>query len=238
MDYRTYQQLRTYCAHDLRDHLNLPGYEEVMRVYARANGELGRLERERQLGLSLFQCRDLTPRELAAAALLADVSNHRAIYMQVEESPEGAEPAPPLEKSFAEQLAKQTRRAVKEYAVFLPPAEQAVLIENFENALDASSGTPESAEPPATVATPAKPGITRHKLRTNSLDAPIQKAIKLAGNTDTAPVFVQLKELAIGGELPFTGFVKDGALCYTDDNNLPATMTKAQLGKRLIKYRQ
>ena len=97
--------------------------------------------------------------------------------------------------------------------------------------------SPDSDDPPATVATHAGPNTTVHKLRTNSLDAPIQKAIKQAGSTDTAPVFVRLKELALSGELPFTGLVEGGALCYTDDNDRPATLTKKQLVKRLTKYR-
>lgn len=98
----------------------------------------------------------------------------------------------------------------------------------------ASPGAPEKGKP--TAVSPAVSNITRHKIRINSLDAPIQKAIKKADSLDTAAVFVQLKELAISGELPFTGLIKGDALCYTDDNDQPATLTKKQLGKRLKNY--
>lgn len=100
------------------------------------------------------------------------------------------------------------------------------------------SGTTEKPTPPAPVVTPAAP-ITRHKLKTDLLDAPIEKAIKQAGCLDTAAVFTQLKELALNGEaLPFTGVFEGAALCYTNDNDNPAVLTKEALRKRLSERRK
>lgn len=75
--------------------------------------------------------------------------------------------------------------------------------------------------------------IKINKFRRNSLDPAIDKAIKLAGNMKLADVYLQLKELAIEEEKPFTGVVDGDALCYTNDNGQPAKLTKNALGKRL-----
>jgi len=82
-------------------------------------------------------------------------------------------------------------------------------------------------------APPVGVGTIRHKLRANSLDVPIAKAIKQAESLVTGAVFLELRELAIGGEKPFTGYTEDGALCYTNDAGKPAKLTKDALGKRL-----
>lgn len=76
----------------------------------------------------------------------------------------------------------------------------------------------------------------RHKLRTNTLDGPISKAITLARSLDTAPVFLALRELALNGEVPFTGEVVSDSLCYTNDDNKHAVLTKNALGKRLKRF--
>lgn len=80
--------------------------------------------------------------------------------------------------------------------------------------------------------TPA-PVTQGNKLRRNNLDPAIDKAIKLAGNMKLADVYLQLKELALAGEKPFTGALEGDALCYTNDNNLPDKLTKNALGKKL-----
>ena len=87
---------------------------------------------------------------------------------------------------------------------------------------------PKSGDP-----TVARSNITRHKIRTNSLDVPIDKAIKSAGCLDASAVFLQLRELALNGEIPFTGVIEKDALCYTNDNNEPAKLSKAALRQRL-----
>ena len=86
----------------------------------------------------------------------------------------------------------------------------------------------------ATVPTNIK-GI--NKLRRNTLDPAIDKAIKQAGNNELADVYLRLKELALASEPPFTGVIDKDALCYTDDNNEIGKIKKGALGKRL-KIRQ
>ena len=81
-------------------------------------------------------------------------------------------------------------------------------------------------------ATPA-PVKQGNKLRRNNLDPAIDKAIKQAGNMALADVYLKLKALAIDEEKPFTGALDGDALCYTNDDNKPAKLTKDALGKRL-----
>lgn len=76
-------------------------------------------------------------------------------------------------------------------------------------------------------------GVMKHKQRINNLDAPIMKAIAKAGTLATATVFVQLKELALNEEKPFTGVIDGGALCYTNDDDKPAKLNKDGLRDRL-----
>lgn len=93
------------------------------------------------------------------------------------------------------------------------------------------------------LASPASPSAARpmieglnvrHKLRTNSLDAPIKKAINKAGSIETGAVYLELREMALHCENPFTGEFDGDALCYTkDDNRTAAKLTKDALGKRL-----
>jgi hypothetical protein len=84
---------------------------------------------------------------------------------------------------------------------------------------------------PAPAVIPAD--LSRNKERRNILDPAIDKAINLAKNTNVADVYLQLKELAIQQEKPFTGFIDGEALCYTNDNDQPAKLTKNALRKRL-----
>jgi hypothetical protein len=72
-----------------------------------------------------------------------------------------------------------------------------------------------------------------NKLRTNSLDAAIDKATVDAGSDDTAAVFLALRELALNGEVPFSGEVDGDALCYTNDKNQSDRFTKEALKGRL-----
>lgn len=95
--------------------------------------------------------------------------------------------------------------------------------------------TTETSRATANVSPPqTNGGITRHKLRTNSLDAPIQEAIAKAGTTKMAAVFQTLKERALAGDAqPFNGSFEGGALVYTNDKNEQATLSKDALGKRI-----
>ena len=75
--------------------------------------------------------------------------------------------------------------------------------------------------------------VTRNKLRRNSLDPAIDEAIKQAQSTELAAVYLILKAMALDEVMPFTGVLDGGALCYTDDENNPAKLTREALGKRL-----
>jgi hypothetical protein len=89
--------------------------------------------------------------------------------------------------------------------------------------------TPESS--PAD--SPAPLNVTRHRLRRNSLDAPIEQAIKLAGSMALSDVWVQLRELALGGIAPFTGVLDGDKFMYTDDDNKLAYFSRVALKARL-----
>ncbi len=121
---------------DLRAYFSKPEYFAILNLHIKlADGTIGQIEHEYQMALSLYQCIDLTPRERAAAELLAFISNHRAIAWQREsEPPNGNEPAPPLVKIEADALANQTLDAVNRYAAFLPEPERAVLLADCEAA--------------------------------------------------------------------------------------------------------
>ena len=80
--------------------------------------------------------------------------------------------------------------------------------------------------------------IYRHKLRTNILDAPIDKAISQAGCLQTADVYVKLKEIALNAEAPFSGLSEEGALYYTNEKDQRDKLTKNALDKRLAKRRK
>ncbi|MBY0473690.1 MAG: hypothetical protein K2Q13_01355 [Nitrosomonas sp.] len=72
-----------------------------------------------------------------------------------------------------------------------------------------------------------------NKLRRNILDPAIEEAIKKAGTTELADVFLQLKELAKDECPPFTGIFEGDALCYTNENDIQAKLSRSALGKRL-----
>ena len=97
---------------------------------------------------------------------------------------------------------------------------------------------PASGPVPATAVPTLPPAaallVTRHKLRTNSLDAPIKKAVKAANSLNTGAVYLELRTLALNCESPFTGTFDGDALLYTkDDNKTVAKLSKKNLGKRL-----
>lgn len=73
----------------------------------------------------------------------------------------------------------------------------------------------------------------KHKLRANTLDAPILKAIKAAESEVLAAVYLALREMALNQEQPFTGTTDGDALCYTTDDNKTAKLTKNALRKRI-----
>lgn len=80
---------------------------------------------------------------------------------------------------------------------------------------------------------PPAPAAQANKLRTNTLDPAIDQAIQQAGCTVLANVYLELKALAMDECKPFTGIVDGDSLCYTDDENKPAKLSKDALRKRL-----
>lgn len=95
------------------------------------------------------------------------------------------------------------------------------------------AANPTAAKVEAGAGTTPAPATRTNKLRRNNLDPAIDKAINMAGNMELADVYLQLKELAISGEKPFTGEVTGDMLHYTNDENKPDTLSKEQLRKRL-----
>jgi hypothetical protein len=85
------------------------------------------------------------------------------------------------------------------------------------------------------------PNPVRQKQRRNELDDVIDKAIASVDSYRTPTVWQALRELALAGELPFTGGLdENGSLMYTkdqysrDEKEL-AVLTKKSLGLRLIR---
>jgi hypothetical protein len=67
----------------------------------------------------------------------------------------------------------------------------------------------------------------------------IEKVIRDVGSEEFSAVFPRLRELALNGESPFTGFLgdEDGALCYRNPENKLNKLTAAALKKRLQRRR-
>ncbi|MBC8748534.1 MULTISPECIES: hypothetical protein [Paraburkholderia] len=78
----------------------------------------------------------------------------------------------------------------------------------------------------------------RLKIRWNTLDTAIEKAIEKAGNDKTPDVFVVLRSMALNEVLPFAGTVKDGALLYTNEKGKVVGLTKDGLDARLRRRRK
>lgn len=149
MDFRTYQQFRTYCREDLKEWTDLPGYAEVSHLWWKLEGDIGRIRREAQVADHLHQCNNITPRERAAAELLTVISNHRIIsWLREPEPPKGYEREEPLSPEDADAIAKQTIASVTRYAAFLPEREAAVLLADCETFAAATSGTTAKDAPP------------------------------------------------------------------------------------------
>ena len=76
------------------------------------------------------------------------------------------------------------------------------------------------------------------KLRRDCLDPAIDQAISAAGNDEYADVYLQLKEMALNEFRPFIGATNNGSLCYTNDNDDHAELSKAALRQRLKRRRK
>jgi len=124
MNYETYQTIRGYCWQDLGDFID----GQARNLASVIGGELDVMKYERDAAMELYQCSDLTPRERAAAHLLAVASNHRAIAWQREDDSPGGVPAAPLEPWQAAQLDRQTSEALTKYGAFIPEREAVALL--------------------------------------------------------------------------------------------------------------
>lgn len=117
------------------------------------------------------------------------------------------------------------------YSPMMSADVRSMVLEGFQNADGAQSQRAGAAAPPV-VATSESP--TRvNKLRRNNLDPAIDQAVRNVGTSALAEVYLELKEMALTGTKPFTGVVDGAALCYTNDKNETAKLTKDALGKRL-----
>lgn len=127
MDYPTYKQLRTYCWQALAAYLDTPNTN--LAVELAGGSERAEIEYECRFAQEFWNdCKDLTPREHAAARLLAAISNHWLHVWQREPNPpDGLEPAPPLENWQVVELEAQTAKAVRDYALAVPEHAAAVL---------------------------------------------------------------------------------------------------------------
>jgi hypothetical protein len=129
MDYRTYQNLRGYCWQDLSPYIDTKSSNDTLEIKRLIAGNRADIQHEHAAAMGLFQTSDLTPRERAAAHLLAMISNHRATAWYREPvTPDGKPPAEPLEAWQASELWAQTRLAVTEYAAFIPEREALALL--------------------------------------------------------------------------------------------------------------
>lgn len=112
---------------------------------------------------------------------------------------------------------------------FAIPPELSALAKAATQAAPKMESVPDAKVEAVTVA----PAEQANKLRTNTLDPAIDKAIEQAGCTTLANVYLELKALAIEECKPFTGEIDGDSLCYTDDENKPAKLSKNALRQRL-----
>ena len=77
-----------------------------------------------------------------------------------------------------------------------------------------------------------------NKLRHNTLDAVIDKAIKQADSHEVAAVWPHLSDIAAKKTVPFTGSAIKAGLYYKDVNNAQALFTKNALALRLMRFKE
>lgn len=100
-----------------------------------------------------------------------------------------------------------------------------------------SSALPDQDASSVRVNAPVPANIT-HRLtprRRDILSPAIEKAVQAAGTHDVQTVFLELREMALRQEKPFTGEVVGDALGYTDSKNRNTSLTRTALYKRLYR---
>lgn len=110
-----------------------------------------------------------------------------------------------------------------------------LILEGFESiqSWDAVSGDTNYGQHILEQRQPAVIHTHKSTSRSNILDPAIKRAIELAGNSNTADVFLKLRELALEGTPPFSGLLDKGALWYSDASSKQKSLSKDALHKRL-----
>jgi len=144
MDFLTYSKIRAYCWQDIGPHIDTPDRETLRLMRCKLEGSRrGDIHHEAIEAKWLVEATGyLTPREHAAAVLLACVSN---LYLQSNfDLPRTGNNPPPLSKVEADELARMTRDTVTDYAAsYLPEREAAALVAAYEKAApEQSPATP------------------------------------------------------------------------------------------------
>lgn len=137
MDERVYRQIRAYCLQDLRAYINnpTPSEEEIsIKIFLDKllrnppPHKINQASKEYFMVIRLFEHKDLTPREVAAAHLFATIANHRANAWHVERSnPQNWPHSTPLDPQRATELNRWTIEAINDYAAFIPECEADML---------------------------------------------------------------------------------------------------------------
>ena len=137
MDFLSYSKIRSYCWQDVGIYIDTPDRKALRSFRVKMEGgRRGDIRHEAIEAKGFVEaCGDLKPRELAAAVLLANVSN---LYLATTtDLPRTKNSPPPLKKGEAEELARNTTDAAKRYAAFLSEREAAVLLEDCKAVPDA-----------------------------------------------------------------------------------------------------
>ncbi len=240
MSNEAYQHIRSYCFDDLKAYIGTPSALAALQLASSLHGPAAAIMRDKQHGLDLYECHDLTPRERAAAHLLAVISNHRAAtWWREPDTPDGSQPAAPLEPEQLHDAWRQTREAVERYAALLPEREAEVMIRMAARPAAAAAAmlSPDEASSGAIV-----PVHNRLKNRSNALAAVIEKAKQQAvDSANWQSVWNALVVLAQSADrpAPLLGYIEgEGVKYQTDKVEKPvAFFTRDACRKRLHRNR-
>lgn len=226
MDGWKIQELRAAVLSDLHEFIPRGHYSNVRKDVDIALNDYVLANR---LKCAQYTAPQFTPRQLAAVWLLEKIGMYCIPYTSPDPEADAAEGITP--ESFKETSLEHLHDALKRYAAHLGAEENNALIP--ADALASVEQAATDATGKAVPGTTSAPVMRVNKLRRNVLSPVIDEAIKLAGNTELADVYLKLKELAKDEKPPFTGVFDGDALCYTDTDDELAKLTKEALGKRL-----
>ena len=238
MNYETYEHIRSYCFDDLKAYIGTPNALAALQLVSSLHGPAAAIMRDKQHGLDLYECHDLTPRERAAAHLLAVISNHRAAtWWREPETPDGSDPAPPLEPQQLDDAWNQTREAVEKFAVFLPEREAELMRRMAARPAAAPMMSSDETSSGAIV-----PIHNQLKNRSSALAAVIEKAKQQAVDSASwQSVWDALVVLAQSTDrpAPLLGYAEGEGVKYQTDKaeNPVAFFTRGACRKRLNRNR-